>query len=87
MPRKLITDRQREILILAAHGYTNTSIARMLGIHPSTVQNHLTTLFRRLGAHDRAHAVTIALYHGLITMADLRTADLQMPAPDMKEAA
>lgn len=66
-----MTSRQRQILLLVAAGHTNTQIAHQLGIRPSTVQNHLTHTYQALDARDRAHAVTLAIWHGHITLADL----------------
>ncbi|WP_242594556.1 helix-turn-helix domain-containing protein [Streptomyces sp. GB4-14] len=66
-----LTVRQRQTLLLAAGGHTNTGIAARLGIHPVTVNRHLSETYRQLGARDRTHAVVLAIYHGHITLADL----------------
>jgi DNA-binding NarL/FixJ family response regulator len=48
-----LTDRQREIVGLAARGLSNKQIARQLGISPETVKTHLHHVFERHGVHGR----------------------------------
>lgn len=52
--------REMQILYLAALGYTNGAIGRVLYLSEDTVKTHLRRLFTKLGARDRAHAVSIA---------------------------
>ncbi|MCS6963719.1 MAG: response regulator transcription factor [Thermoflexus sp.] len=59
-----LTEREREILALAAEGLTNRAIAQRLGISPRTVEYHLSQIFGRLGVSDRAAAVREALRRG-----------------------
>lgn len=66
-----LTRRQREVLLLAASGYTNAQIGRALGIHHNTVNTILSAAYRTLGARDRAHAVALAIWSGAISLADL----------------
>lgn len=66
-----LTVRQRQVLLLAAAGHTSEQAGRRLGIHRQTVDRHLGEAYRLLGAHDRTHAVVLAIYHGHITLADL----------------
>ena len=61
-----LTDRQREVLLLAAIGNTNAQIGAWLGISAHSVSEILTAAYRRLGAVDRAQAVAIALAVGEI---------------------
>jgi DNA-binding NarL/FixJ family response regulator len=55
-----LTARQRELLRLVAAGYTNTQIARRLGISEGTVRTHLENIYERLGVSSRTAAVTSA---------------------------
>jgi DNA-binding NarL/FixJ family response regulator len=61
-----LTDREREVLVLIARGRSNTEIARSLDISLSTVKNHVTSVFAKVGARDRAQAVIAAYEAGLI---------------------
>lgn len=62
----LITPRQREILRLIAQGHSTKSIARTLGISTKTVETHRTQLMDRLGIHDIANLVRLAIRVGLV---------------------
>jgi DNA-binding CsgD family transcriptional regulator len=66
-----LSARQREVLRLTAAGHTSTQVGRLLGINPATVAHHLSDIYKTLGAHDRAHAVALAIYLGHITLAEL----------------
>lgn len=61
-----LTDREREVLILVAEGYTNRQIAEMLGISPKTVDVHRTNLMRKLNLHNRVEVTRYAIRHGLV---------------------
>ncbi|MCI3933086.1 response regulator [Streptomyces sp. AN091965] len=62
-----LTSRETDVWTLMARGYDNTEIAEALRISPSTVKNHVTAVFAKLGARDRAQAVIAAYESGLIT--------------------
>jgi two-component system response regulator DesR len=61
----LLTDREREILGLIAEGATNREIAEALFLSPHTIKEHTSTLYRKLGARNRAGAVQRAQRLGL----------------------
>ena len=63
-----LTDREREILILVAEGYTNQQIADMLHVSPKTVDGHRTSLMSKLDLHDRTEVVKYALRRQLIEL-------------------
>jgi DNA-binding CsgD family transcriptional regulator len=50
----LLSDAERRVATLAAYGYTNTQIAHKLYITVSTVEQHLTRVYRKLGVAGRA---------------------------------
>jgi DNA-binding NarL/FixJ family response regulator len=58
--------RQLEILQLAAEGPRYKQIGRMLSISAETVKNQMASIFERLGAHDKAHAVAVAMREGWV---------------------
>ncbi|MGQ9599637.1 MAG: response regulator [Anaerolineae bacterium] len=61
-----LTDREREILILVAEGYTNQQIAEMLHVSPKTVDRHRSSLMAKLDLHDRTEVVRFAIRRRLI---------------------
>lgn len=64
--RAALTQREIDVLQLVSHGTTNGAIASELGIGLATVKTHLQHAFEKLGAQDRAHAITIARDRGLL---------------------
>ncbi|WP_326823857.1 response regulator transcription factor [Streptosporangium sp. NBC_01756] len=65
-----LTDREREVLTLIARGRSNAEISTALHLAASTVKNHVTSLFAKIGVRDRAQAVIAAYEAGLITPGD-----------------
>ncbi|MFJ9648696.1 response regulator [Streptomyces sp. NPDC004244] len=61
-----MTPREREIWQLLATGLDNAEIAADLDISVSTVKNHITGIFGKLGVRDRAQAVIAAYESGLV---------------------
>ncbi|UQX04640.1 response regulator transcription factor [Streptomyces sp. RerS4] len=61
-----LTPRELEIWRLMATGRGNTEIALDLDISVSTVKNHITGIFGKLGVRDRAQAVIAAYESGLV---------------------
>lgn len=60
-----LTEREREILALIGHGYTNAAIAEQLVLSPKTVRNHVSIIFSKLNAAGRAEAIARARDAGL----------------------
>jgi two-component system, NarL family, response regulator LiaR len=65
-----LTERELEILRLAARGLTNKQIGAQLDISDRTVQNHLANTYGKLEVASRTEAVTVALQRGLIQLDD-----------------
>lgn len=63
-----LTEREIEVLHLAAKGLTNKAIGQALGISDRTVQGHLANIYGKLGAGSRTEAVTEALKQGWIVL-------------------
>ena len=63
-----LTEREIQILQLIAAGNANKQIADQLSIGEATVKSHVVNLLSKLGANDRAHAVTIGLMRGIIDL-------------------
>ena len=60
-----LSAREGEILAMLCDCDSNKELARRLGITEITVKTHLTKIYRKIGAANRAHAVKIALQLGL----------------------
>ncbi len=67
-PRRsgLLSARERQVLRLVARGRSNKQIARDLAITERTVKFHMTSIFNKLGADNRAQAIAIAAERGLL---------------------
>lgn len=62
-----LSESDRTLLELVADGCTNMQIAREMSVSVSTVKAHLSTLFKKLGARDRASALAVCFRSGWIT--------------------
>jgi DNA-binding NarL/FixJ family response regulator len=63
-----LTEREIDVLRLVAAGNSNKQIADQLSISEATVKSRVTNILSKLGANDRAHAVTIGLTRGIIKL-------------------
>ena len=61
-----LTEREREILELVAHGLSNTEIAERLYVGPATVKTHVGNILMKLHFRDRVQAVVYAYEHGIV---------------------
>jgi len=64
-----LTEREKEILGLAAQGYTNAQIARELFVTEQTVKFHLSNTYRKLKVSNRTEASRYAYLHDLVPSA------------------
>ena len=69
---KELTERELEVLKLAAQGKSNREIADELVISIRTVQTHLSNIFNKMGVGSRTEAVVHALRQGCLTLEDTR---------------
>ena len=67
-PGEPLTPRELEILRLLAEGLANKEIAARLGIRERTVKFHISSIYRKLNAVNRAEAVRQGLRRGLIAL-------------------
>ncbi len=63
-----LSEREIEVLHLIAAGNSNKQIADILFVAEATIKSRVTNILSKLGANDRAHAVTIALKRGIIEL-------------------
>jgi len=60
-----LSRREHEVLIHLAKGLANREIADALFIAEQTVKNHVSEIYAKLGVHDRAQALLLALEAGI----------------------
>jgi DNA-binding NarL/FixJ family response regulator len=63
-----LTPREVDVLRLIANGNANKQIADQLSIGEASVKSYVSNILSKLGASDRAHAVTIGLKRGIIEL-------------------
>lgn len=61
-----LTNREREVVALVAHGLSNDEIAAQMVLSPATVKTHVSRAMTKLQARDRAQLVVAAYQSGLV---------------------
>lgn len=59
--KSLLTDREKDVLLLVTRGYTNKEIAQELFLTEFTIKSHLLNVFKKLNVKNRTQATLIAL--------------------------
>lgn len=62
-----LTPRERDVLRCVVNGYDARSIAAEVGITHATARNYVQRILSKLGVHNKAEAVTVALTYNLVT--------------------
>jgi DNA-binding NarL/FixJ family response regulator len=70
------SERELQVLKLAAKGMSNKEIAAQLALSVRTVQSHLGNIFDKLGVSSRTEAVLRALKEGWISLEHVSPGDL-----------
>jgi two-component system, NarL family, response regulator NreC len=65
-PYQTLTERERQVLHLAAEGSSNPEIATRLSISPRTVETHRANLMQKLGLRSQTDLIRFALRQGII---------------------
>lgn len=70
MPEAL-SEREKEVLLLAGQGLSGAVVAERLSIAERTVQAHLTSVYAKLGARNKTEAILLALKRGIVLLEEL----------------
>jgi two-component system response regulator NreC len=70
-PYESLSERERQILLLAAMGHTNRDIARSLGLSEQTVHSNRANVMEKLGLHDRVELLRYTVRRGLLSASSL----------------
>jgi DNA-binding NarL/FixJ family response regulator len=70
-----LSERETEIVVLAARGLSNHQIAQELHISEATVKRHLANVYEKIGVRSRSEAVRMALMEQWIGLAEITSAD------------
>lgn len=66
-----LTEREMEVLLLAARGLTNHEIGSRLYVSETTVKRHLANIYQKMGVTSRREAARKALKEGWITIGEI----------------
>ena len=66
-----LSDREKEVLLLAAVGHTNREIAKTFHLSEQTVHNYRANIMEKLGLHDRMELLKFAIRRGIVEVSDL----------------
>jgi len=71
----LLTERELEVLKMAAQGMSNKQISNKLHLSVHTIESHIGNIFSKLGVYSRVEAVLDALKRGWFTLSDISQPD------------
>jgi DNA-binding NarL/FixJ family response regulator len=70
-PMGTLSERETEVLVLAARGFSNDQIAGQLYLAPSTVKRHLANIYLKIGVRSRSEEVRMALMEQWIGLEEI----------------
>jgi DNA-binding NarL/FixJ family response regulator len=70
-----LSERETEIVVLAARGLSNRLIAEELHLSEATVKRHLANVYQRIGVNSRSEAVKMALMEQWIGLGEITSSD------------
>ena len=77
-----LSERETEVIVLAARGLSNRRIAQELHISDATVKRHLANVYQKVGVSSRNEAVRTALVEQWIGIHEITSADGSSGGPD-----
>jgi DNA-binding NarL/FixJ family response regulator len=80
-PMGMLSERETEVLVLAARGLSNYQIATEMHLAESTVKRHLANIYQKIGVGSRSEATRTALQEQWIGISEITSADLDGSAP------
>ena len=69
-PYETLTDREREVLQMAAEGMTTSAIAKRLSISPRTAELHRGRMMDKLGLNNQTELIRYAIKRGILPLDD-----------------
>ena len=79
-PAGALSQRETEVIVLAARGLSNRLISNELHLSEATVKRHLANIYQKIGVHSRNDAVRKALNEQWIGIHEITSADGDGPA-------
>ncbi len=73
-PMGMLSERETQIVVLAARGLANSRIAEELNISEATVKRHLANVYQKIGVRSRSEAVRMALLEQWIGLEQITSA-------------
>ena len=70
-PVGALSERETEIVVLIARGFSNRQIATELRLSEATVKRHLANIYQKIGVRSRSEAVRTALMEQWIGIHDI----------------
>jgi DNA-binding NarL/FixJ family response regulator len=67
-PYQTLTNREREVLQMAAEGLSTSEIAKRLSISPRTAELHRGRMMNKLGLHNQTELIRYAFKRGILPM-------------------
>jgi DNA-binding NarL/FixJ family response regulator len=80
---EMLTNREREVVALVAHGLNNDEIAATMVLSPTTAKTHVSRAMTKLGARDRAQLVVFAYQSGLVHPRARNDTHVMITNPDL----
>jgi len=77
-PMGALSERESEIVVLAARGLSNHQIAAELNLSEATVKRHLANVYQKIGVRSRSEAVRTALMEQWIGIHDITSSSAEL---------
>jgi DNA-binding NarL/FixJ family response regulator len=84
-PMGTLSERESEVLVLAARGLSNYQIATEMHLAEGTVKRHLANIYEKVGVRSRSEATRLALQEMWIGISEITQADLDGSWPGVSE--